>query len=454
MDIVGIDPSVVEEVGRETSELLSRLIRIDTSNPPGNETLVAELMAAWFAEAGLHGEIVGEPADRRSFVLRLEGSRPGPSLLLLAHEDVVPADPAGWHVPPFAGVIEDGYVWGRGAIDIKNLVAAHAVAVRRLAAAGAPFAGTLVYACTADEEEGSVCGARWLLQHRPDLVRTDYVINEGGGHFIRHQGVPVYVLETGEKGTAQFRIVVSGEGGHASVPLRGGNAVIGAAHVVEALAAFELPIVVDGSSAGLVELLVDDPGLRTRLRDPARAREALRELAARDPGLADMIEPLYGSAFSPTIVRGNSEAVNVYPTRVEICVDCRMLAGHDEREIEAEVRDALCGVDARWAFEWIGAPVRGNASVYPSPLSDAIHRLLGRHVPGARLANSHSVGFTDSNWFRSLNPGVVAYNFSPHVEEDYAAVTERYHNVDERIAVRDLAFQALFAERLVVEVLS
>jgi acetylornithine deacetylase/succinyl-diaminopimelate desuccinylase-like protein len=453
VDIAGIDPVIVEEVERETSELLCRLIRIDTSNPPGNETQVAELMAAWFAEAGLRGEIVGEPADRRSFVLRLQGSRPGPSLLLLAHEDVVPAEPAGWQVPPFAGVVKDGYVWGRGAVDIKNLVAAHAVAVRRLAAEGAPFAGTLVYACTADEEEGSVCGARWLLENRPDLVRTDYVINEGGGHFIMHGGAPVYVLETGEKGTAQFRIVVSGEGGHASVPLRGGNAVVGAAHVVEALAAHELPVAVDGSSAELVELLVDDAGLRARLRDPVRARAALRELATRDRGLADMVEPLYGSAFSPTIVRGNSEAVNVYPTRVEVLVDCRTLAGHDQREIEAEVRDALCGVDARWSFEWIGSPVRGNASRYPSPLSEAIRRVLQRHVPGARLANAHCVGFTDSNWFRDRLPGVVAYNFSPHVEEDYAAVTERYHNVDERISVRDLAFQALFAERLALEVL-
>ena len=454
MDIVGIDPAVVAEVERETSELLCRLIRIDTSNPPGGETRVAEFMAAWFAEAGLRGEVVGEPADRRSFVVRLEGGRPGPSLLLLAHEDVVPADPAGWQVPPFAGVVKDGYVWGRGALDIKNLVAAHAVAMRRLAAAGAPFAGTLVYACTADEEEGSVCGARWLLEHRPDLVRTDYVLNEGGGHFIMHDGAPVYVLETGEKGTAQFRVVVSGDGGHASVPLRGDNAVIGAAHVVEALAACELPVVVDASSADLVELLVDDTDLRARLRAPARARQALRELGARDPGLADMIEPLYGPAFSPTIVRGNSEAVNVYPTRVEVCVDCRTLAGHDAREVEAQVRGALSGVDARWTFEWIGSPVRGNASAYPSRFSAAIRDVLMRHVPEARLANAHCVGFTDSNWFRSLHPDVVAYNFSPHVEEGYADVTERYHNIDERISVRDLAFQALFAERLALEVLS
>ena len=455
MDIVGIDPAVVEEVERETSELLCRLIRIDTSNPPGNETRVAELMAAWFAEAGLHGEIVGEPADRRSFVLRLEGSGPGPSLAAPRPRGRGAGRPGGaGRCRRSPGSEKDGYVWGRGAIDIKNLVAAHAVAVRRLAAAGAPFAGTLVYACTADEEEGSVCGARWLLEHRADLVRTDYVINEGGGHFIMHGGAPVYLLETGEKGTAQFRIVVSGTGGHALCPCAAATPWSAPRTSWRRSRPTSCPSWWTASSAELVELLVDDVDLRARLRDPARARGALRELSARDPGLADMVEPLYGSAFSPTIVRGNSEAVNVYPTRVEVCVDCRMLAGHDEREIEAEVRDALSGVEARWAFEWIGSPVRGNASRYPSPLSDAIRSVLGRHVPGAKLANAHCVGFTDSNWFRSLAPGVVAYNFSPHVEEDYAAVTERYHNVDERISVRDLAFQALFAERIALEVLA
>ena len=447
-----MDPGIVAGVERETSELLAALIRIDTSNPPGNETAVAEFMAAWFAGRGLEGEIVGEPADRRSFVLRVEGRRPGPSLLLLAHEDVVPADPEGWQVPPFEGRIEDGYVWGRGAVDIKNLVAAHAVATARVAA-GRDFAGTLVYACTADEEEGTVAGARWLVEHRPDLVRTDYVVNEGGGHFITAPGGPVYMVESGEKGTAQFRIVVRGEGGHASVPLRTGNAVVAAARVVEALATHETPLVIDASSADLVRLLVDDPELRARLRDPETAREALAELARRDAELADLIEPLYRFAFSPTIVRSNSVAVNVFPTRVEVSVDCRMLAGRDEDEVAAEVRAALDGVDADWEMEWIGPVVRGNASPYPSRLSEAIAAVLARHVPGARLANAHSAGFTDSNWFRAAYPGVVACNFAPHVVETYDEVAPRYHNVDERIHVRDLAFQALFAEALVREVL-
>jgi len=165
-----------------------------------------------------------------------------------------------------------------------------------------------------------------------------------------------------------------------------------------------------------------------------------------------MIEPLYGFAFSPTIVHSNSVAVNVYPTKVELSVDCRLLAGHDEDEVEAEVRAALADVDAEWELEWIGV-IRGNASPYPTALSEAIRTVLQRHVPDAELANSHSVGFTDSNWFRAAYPGTVAYNFAPHLVESYDEVTTRYHNVDERIRVRDVGFQALFAERVALELL-
>ena len=164
------------------------------------------------AERGLSGEIVGEPADRRSFVLRLEGRRPGPSLLLLAHEDVVPANAADWQVPPFSGLIKDGYVWGRGAVDIKNLVAAHAVAAARIAAAGGP-ARRHARLRLHRRRGGGLRRRRPLARrHRPDLMRTDYVINEGGGHFLERAGRRVYLLESGEKGTAQFRLIVQGRG--------------------------------------------------------------------------------------------------------------------------------------------------------------------------------------------------------------------------------------------------
>jgi acetylornithine deacetylase/succinyl-diaminopimelate desuccinylase-like protein len=451
VNTVGLDPALMADLERETSELLSRLIRIDTSNPPGNETAVATFMAAWFREHGLDGEVVGEPG-RASFVCRLEGRRPGPALLLLAHEDVVPANAADWQVPPFSGLIEDGYVWGRGAVDIKNLVAANAVAMRRLAAAGTPFDGTVVYACTADEERCEGGGVRWLLEHRPDLLRCDYVLNEGDGAFIPCGERRLFTLQSGEKGAAQFRLVVHGRAGHGSVPLRRGNAVLAAARVVEALAAYELPVVVADQSRDLVEYLVADPDLRGRLRDAAQARAALADLADREPQLATMIEPLYGFGFSPTTVQSNSAAVNVFSTRVVLGVDCRMLADHDEGEVEAAVHAALQGVDAEWELEWTNV-VRGNSSPYPTPLSEAVRTVLQRHVPNALVGNTHCVGFTDSRWLRAAFPEVVAYNFDPHVEESYADVWVRAHNVDERILVADLAFEAFFAEQVALELL-
>ena len=165
-----------------------------------------------------------------------------------------------------------------------------------------------------------------------------------------------------------------------------------------------------------------------------------------------MIEPLYGFAFSPTMVQSNSAAVNVFPTRVVLGVDCRMLAGHDEGEVEAAVRAALDGVDAEWELEWINV-VRGNSSPYPTPLSEADANRAAAPCAGRRVGNTHCVGFTDSRWLRAAFPEVVAYNFDPHVEESYADVWARAHNVDERILVADLAFEAFFAEQVALELL-
>ena len=451
MDIAGIDPAAVAEVERETTELLSRLIQIDTSNPPGDETRVAEFLDRYFRRYELVGEIAGEPAARRSYVLRLEGSRPGPTLLLLSHTDVVPAEPQGWTVPPFSGLVKDGYVWGRGAADIKNLVAANAVATVRVAARGG-FAGTLVYAATADEEEGSVGGARWLIENRPELVRCDYVLNEGGGEFADLGGRRLYELHTGEKGTAQFRLTIHGEAGHASVPLRRGNAVVAAAEVVRALHAYRPRPRLENVPRAYVELIIEDAELRTRLLDEAPAGEALVALAERDQRLADLLAPHYGITLSPTIVHSSGEAVNVFPQEVRLSVDCRTLAGRGEDEVADEVRNALAGVDAEWELEWLGV-VRGNASPHPTPFGDAVERVMARLVPGSAVVALHSVGFTDSNWFRAAFPDVVAYNYSPYLVDDGATVAPRYHGVDERIRARDLAFQSIFAAELALEVL-
>jgi acetylornithine deacetylase/succinyl-diaminopimelate desuccinylase-like protein len=452
VDIAGVDPQVVAEVQDEVVQLLVDLIKIDTSNPPGNETQTALFLDKWFKARGLEGQLVGEPEHRKNFILRVDGTRPGPTLVLLAHMDVVPAEPESWSEPPFGGVIKDDHIWGRGAGDIKNLVAAHAVAVSRLAASGRDFAGSVIYAATADEEEGTDCGARWLVQNRPDLVKSDYLLNEGGGEYDVLRGQRVYEINTGEKGTAQFRITVHGEAGHASVPLHKGNAVVSAAQIVLALYEHRAEVHMDHLPPEYVRLLIEDEDLCARLLDAETARAALAELHESDDAKARLLEPHYGITFSPTIVHSTSEAINVFPEQVVVTVDCRTLAGRGEDEVRMEVDRALAGIDAQWELEFVGSTM-GNASAVPTPFSEAIERVMQRCVPGCRMVSLHCVGFTDSNWFRAAFPDVVAYGYGPYIEEPVEFTSEQFHNHDERIHVKDLAFQAVFAEELVKELL-
>ncbi len=223
--------------------------------------------------------------------------------------------------------------------------------------------------------------------------------------------------------------------GHASVPMPRGNAVVGAADVIRALHEYEPRLSLETVPREYVELLVEDRGLSERLLDEAAARAALAELRERDKKIADLLAPLYGISFSPTIVHSSGEAVNVFPQRAEVTVDCRMPVGWRQDQVLAEIECALAGVDARWEIEFIGT-VYGNASPSESPLRDAVTAVMGRLVPGSRIVPIHSAGFTDSNWFRTQFPDIVAYNFAPFVVDDADAVSPLFHNVDERINVQ------------------
>ena len=448
----GIDEREARELADESVGLLARLLQADTTNPPGNETRAALVLQEYFTSHGLASELAGDLPDRKNLILRLPGSRPGPTLCLLGHTDVVPAEADEWTLPPFSGAVVDGYLWGRGATDMKSQVAAQAVAVTRLARAGADFAGEIVFAATADEEVGEYCGAKWLVEKRPDLVRCDYLLNEGGGTFSWVDSTRVYSLTVGEKAFAQFRIVTRGKGGHGSVPLHDLNAVELLGRVICALADHELPVSVAPFSAAYIDRLVADPELAARLKLPATGRAAIRDLHAIDPELAYLIEPLLGITFSPTIARAGGEAVNVIPSHARIDVDCRMLPSESRDDVRREVEKALAACDGRYEFEWVDV-TEGNESPVPTPLSEAIDRTMAAMVPNAVVMPLHLCGFTDSRWFREHIPGVVAYGFCPFVAEDTAEMGGREHARDERIHLDDLPLQALFFERLVHELL-
>src|SRR5439155_21245717 len=199
---------------QEATELLQGLIRIDTTNPPGNETRAAELLRDYLEDSGVSCELYARIPERANLVARIPGRGDGPRLLFLSHTDVVLADASEWAVPPFAGEVRSGEVWGRGALDMKGQVAASAVAIASLAREGFEPAGDLIFAATADEEVGDGFGLSWLCDAHPDAIRCDYAVNEGGGDRLELGGSVYYVVTTAEKLTAPFEIHVHGRSGH------------------------------------------------------------------------------------------------------------------------------------------------------------------------------------------------------------------------------------------------
>src|SRR6266705_561118 len=223
----------------EVTELLQELVRIDTTNPPGNETAAAELLRAYLEESGVSCELYAKVTERANLVARIPGRGDGPTLLFLSHTDVVLADASEWSADPFGGELRDGEVWGRGALDMKGQVAASAVALASLAREGFEPAGDLVFAATADEEVGAGFGAQWLCEAHPEAVRCDYLINEGSGERVVLGGKPFYTCSVAEKMSAPFRLRVRGRSGHASMPGIADNALVKAARLITALAEYE-----------------------------------------------------------------------------------------------------------------------------------------------------------------------------------------------------------------------
>src|SRR3954453_16902751 len=223
----------------EATALLRDLIRADTSNPPGHETAAATLLRDYLEGSGVACELVARDPDRANLIARIPGTGDGPSLALLGATDVVPAAPAGWTHPPFAGHLDaDGYVWGRGAVDMKNETASRAVAMAVLAREGFTPHGDLVFIAEADEEDGTEeVGLAWLVRERPD-IGTDYVLNEGASERLRlADGRTVVTINVGEKATLPALVTALGRAAHASTPQAGANAVPRLATLIERLAA-------------------------------------------------------------------------------------------------------------------------------------------------------------------------------------------------------------------------
>jgi acetylornithine deacetylase/succinyl-diaminopimelate desuccinylase-like protein len=416
--------STATSLREEVTELLQALLRVDTVNPPGNETRAALVLQEYLSRNGVACTLVARAPERANLVARLEGGD-GPSLGFLCHTDTVVADPAEWRRDPWSGDLVAGEIWGRGALDMKSQVAAGAVAFASLAREGMKPAGDLVFVATADEEVGNGFGLEWLVSTHPELVRVDYSINEGGGERVRLAESVYYLCGTAEKVSAPFQLLVRGRSGHASAPGIADNALVKAAGLIETLGALRLPPTLIPEVRRFFEVTLG------AVPDAGDALEQAHTLLGM--GAVEIVEPLLAATLAPTMIEA-SQARNVIPAVCEVTVDCRLLPGQQPDDVDPLLRAALGPGD--WELHWIER-VGGTRSPFETPLWSALETYVEALEPGARLLPACNAGFTDSHFLREAF-GTIAYGFFPMraMEAELAARLE--HSADERIPVDDV----------------
>jgi acetylornithine deacetylase/succinyl-diaminopimelate desuccinylase-like protein len=427
----------------ETIDVLQSLIRFDTVNPPGNERPAIEYLEAYLADAGFSTETLGVSEDRPNLIATLEGESEGPTLVYLGHVDTVLAAAAEWTHDPWSGVLDGGFLWGRGALDMKSQVAAEAVAGAALAREGwRPARGALKLIFVADEETGGDVGARWLTENHPDKVRCDMLLNEGAGSTFDYDGIRRYGVCCGEKGIFRFKLTAHGAAGHASLPKTGDNALLKLGPVLQKLSSAGPSFVMTEAPAALLAGLGEDP------EDPAGA---MARIAAADPALPTVLEPMLGVTLTPTMAHA-SDKINVIPSRASLKIDCRVPPGLGEEAALERLYDVL-GETADGLEVEFTEKVFGNMSPVASELMSAIENWVSDRDPEARTVPVILPGFSDSSWFRAAFPDLIAYGFFPHRHQTLQETAPLVHNADERIDVRDLGYATDFYADLARELL-
>ena len=427
-----------DDLTSQTVDLLQAMIRnacVNDGTPEsGQEVRNADLLASYLVGSGLDVQSFEPTPGRTSLVARIEGfDSSAPSLCLMGHTDVVPVNPDGWSRDPFAGDLVDGEVWGRGAVDMLNLTAAQAVVMRTLADTGFRPRGDLIFFAVADEESGSVHGARWMADNEADAIRADYVLTENGGLHSGTEVVPVISVNVAEKGASWRRLTVRGTPGHGSMPYRSDNALVKAAAVVQRLAEYRPQPRFHELWRAQVESMDLPDDARDQLLDQDRVDGFLADVP--HVGTAGHLHACTHTTFSPNVGDGPGKT-NVIPDRVSIDVDIRTMPGDHTEEVAAHLREALGDLADHVETEVI-MDDSASSSRIDTPLWDALERAVTKPFPSARLNPQFIVGFTDARVYREM--GAVAYGaglLSPSISG--GEFSRRFHGHDERIDVESL----------------
>jgi acetylornithine deacetylase/succinyl-diaminopimelate desuccinylase-like protein len=419
----------------EVAELLADLIRINTSNPTHPERPAAEWIAARLDDVGIASRIIEAEPGRASTVARIEGSDSSrPPLLIHGHLDVVPAEAAEWSVDPFAGEIRDGYVWGRGAIDMKDMDAMVLALVRDWARTGRKPPRDIVLAFVSDEEAGGRQGAHYLVDHHPDLFAecTEAISEVGGFSVSLSESARLYLIQTAEKGINWLRLRAAGRPGHGSM-VHDDNAVTRLAAAVSRIGAHEFPVVLTDTVRATIEGIADVTGLDL---DPERVQDWLPQLG----GAARMIGATIRNTANPTMLQAGYKA-NVIPSSAEATVDCRFLPGQEDALLAT--LDELLGEGVEREFLVRDIAVETS---FDGALVESMAAALRAEDAGAHPLPYLMSGGTDAKSFSTL--GMRCFGFSPLLLPADLDFMSLFHGIDERVPVDGLKFGVRVLDRL------
>jgi acetylornithine deacetylase/succinyl-diaminopimelate desuccinylase-like protein len=392
-----------QTVEREALESLRSLIRLDTTNPPGNERLAANFMADQLGACGIESVIREGAPTRSNLVARIPGrdSNLAP-LLLSSHTDVVPVEPAGWSRAPFGAEIADGCVWGRGSIDMKSKCAMDIAMLTALKRAGVRPERDLIVAAVADEEGGSELGAKFMVERYPELVRAGYVLNEIGG-FTAHLGDRrIYPIQVAEKGFITLKMTVTGLPGHASVP-RGDTAIARLAKIISKISSTPM-----------------------RQRITPLMKRALSEIGVPLDSPGPLFHPMIANTVVPTMMQAGYKD-NVIPGEAWAVLDGRTLPGDNPETFMAELR-SIVGDDVNLELIKCAPPAETTPD---GPMFELIRTRLEAADPGARAIPWMIPGATDNKYYSRL--GAACYGFTPLKLDQCMPFGSLFHGHDERL---------------------
>jgi acetylornithine deacetylase/succinyl-diaminopimelate desuccinylase-like protein len=414
-------------------ELLQKLIRFNTTNPPGNEFECIAFINQLLTQAGIETKVLAKSPQRPNLIARLPGHGNAPPLLLYGHIDVVTTENQHWQHPPFEGKCVDGYVWGRGALDMKSGIAMIVTALLRAKAEKIKMPGDIVLTIVSDEESGGYFGAKFLVEsHREEFDGIRYALGEFGGFTLSVGKRRIYPIQVAEKQVCWLKVTFRGSGGHGSIPVRGG-AMAKLSRFLHRIDTHNLPVHVTPPArlmfSSLASALGGVSGLTiSQLLKPRFADYVLKFLGKR----GRLFSPLLHNTISPTILHG-SNTINVIPSEVSVELDGRLLPGFVPDDLIKELR-TIIGVDAEFeVIRYDSTPAEADMGLFES-LADILKELDPSGVPIPMLLG----GFTDGRFFSQI--GIQTYGYLPmQLPEDFN-FTQTIHAADERIPIHAMEF--------------